>query len=135
MKIHFTRDSVCMGDDCFDNSRDYHFKSNSNIESIIPIIKENRFLASVSGGDVVWVLTDFSNKEILSYFTKKDIVIYHVDKNNELSKICSKRRELHFKYYSSPKRRGEYINKLYNGDTNHMQKDGFLEEYKMCIYE
>ncbi|MFQ8890899.1 MAG: hypothetical protein ACLR8H_00770 [Clostridium sp.] len=72
MKIHFTRDSVCMGDDCIENSRNYHFESNSNIKSIVSIIKENYFLVSVSGGDVVWVLIDPKNKEILPYSIKID---------------------------------------------------------------
>lgn len=26
VKIHFTRNSVCMGDDCFNNSGDFEFK-------------------------------------------------------------------------------------------------------------
>ena len=31
MVIHFTRDSVCMGDDCFDNSRDFDFADGASL--------------------------------------------------------------------------------------------------------
>jgi hypothetical protein len=45
-----------MGDDCFDNSREYEFYNQATWEDIMPVIKDNHFLASVSGNDVVWVL-------------------------------------------------------------------------------
>jgi hypothetical protein len=32
MKIHFTRNSVCIGDDCFDNSRYYEFDNQATWE-------------------------------------------------------------------------------------------------------
>lgn len=38
MNIHFTRSSVCMGDDCFDNSKDFEFDDTASWEDIMPII-------------------------------------------------------------------------------------------------
>lgn len=132
MRIHFTRDSVCMGDDCNDNSRDFWFSEDATWEDILPVIKENRFLASVWGNDVVWVLENSRKEEILSYFTINDAVIRCTAKNT-LREICGGVYELHFRYYSSRKKRGEHIEKVNGHDQYTIWKDGWLEEYKICI--
>ena len=131
MKIHFTRESVCMGDDCFDNGRDYYFSDEATWEDIMPIIKEKRFLASVSGNDVVWVLKNYQKEEILSYFTLRNIVV-HCTTKTLLSEICSGINELHFQYFSSPKKRGEYIEQINGSSQYNMWHDGWIEEYNLC---
>ncbi len=39
MVIHFTRGSVCMGDDAFDNSRDILFEDSARVCDIIRTLK------------------------------------------------------------------------------------------------
>ena len=131
MNIHFTRNSVCMGDDCFDNSRYYEFGDGATWEDIMPLIKEKHFLASVSGNDVVWVLQNFRKEEILSYFTLKDIVV-HCTTKALLSEIYNGVYKLHFIYFSSPQKRGEYIEKINGNSQYNMWHEGWLEEYKLC---
>ncbi len=131
MKIHFTRDSVCMGDDCFDNSCDYEFNEEATWEEIMPIILENHFLASVSGNDVVWVLQNSKKEEILSFYTLKDIVVHCTTKTSILD-ICEGNYNLHFKYYSSPAKRGDYIERINDNSQYNMWRDGWIEEYKLC---
>lgn len=67
-----------------------------------------QILASVSRNDVVWVLQNFRKEEILSYFTLKDIVV-HCTTKALLSEICNGVYKLHFIYFSSPQKRGEYL--------------------------
>lgn len=129
--IHFTRDSVCMGDDCFDNSRDFDFQKSDSWEEIMPVILKNHFLAQVSGNDVVWVLINAIGEEILSYFTHKNKII-KCNTDMSIEQICKGKYTLHFKYYSSPERRGEYIYKINSGNEYNMWHDGWLEEYKLC---
>lgn len=132
MKICFTRDSVCMADDCFDNSRKYTIKDDANLDEIMPLIKENRFLASVSGNDVVWVLKNTKDEEILSYFTLEDKVIKRTEKES-IQEICDGVNELHFKYYCSRRKRAEYIEKHHGNSPCDMWHDDWIEEYNLCI--
>lgn len=131
MNIHFTRNSVCMGDDCFDNSRDYSFNPDAKWSDILPIIIKNDFLPSIHGNDVVWVLHNSEHEEILSYFTKTNTIIKCTNKVL-LSEICNGINKLHFKYYSSRQSRGEYIEKVNGYSQYNMWHEGWLEEYKLC---
>lgn len=131
MVIHFTRDSVCMGDDCFENSRDYTFDNNTSWDEIMPVIKKDHFIASVAGNNVVWVLINTEKTEILTYFTFIDKVIKCSNKLT-LKDICGNSNSLHFKYYTSPQKRGEYILKVNNESEYNIWHDGWLEEYKLC---
>lgn len=121
-----------MGDDCLDNSRDYVFNADSQIDDIMPVIKENHFLASISGNNVVWVLINSKGEEILSYYTLKDTVIKCTSKS-DLKDICAGKYELHFRYYTSLKKRREYISSLNQGSQYLMYRNGWFEEYKMCM--
>lgn len=131
MILHFTRDSVCMGDDCFDNSRDYDLPEQAKWSDIIPLIKKENFLASVAGNNVVWVLTNSVNEEVLSFFTFKDLVIKATMKDT-IKEICKGDNTLHFIYYSSPQKRGKFIFDLYKGNKYEMWHDGWLDEYEHC---
>lgn len=117
VRIHFTRDSVCMGDDCFDNSRDFEFNRTDPWDKIMPVILKNNFLASVSGNNVVWVLKNSEDEEILSYFTLQNKTI-KCNTNMTIDEICNGNYTLHFKYYTSPEKRGEYIYKI-NGSSEY----------------
>lgn len=64
MNIHFTRASVCMGDDCLDNSKDFEFDDTASWKDIMPIIFKEKFLPSLHGNNVVWVLENAESKEI-----------------------------------------------------------------------
>ena len=101
MKIHFTRDSICMGDDLYDNSRDYEFDENATKQDIMPIIKSKHFLATVVNNNVLWILYNTNGEKILSYYTLKDEIIYHTTKMT-LSEICDDTYKLHFKYRCNP---------------------------------
>lgn len=129
--VKFTRDSVCMGDDCFDNSRDFDFKELDSWEKIMPVILKNQFLAQVSGYNVVWVLSNHKGEEIVSYFTLKNKII-KCNKAMNIEQICNGKYELHFKYFSSPEKRGEFIYKINNGSEYNIWHEGWLEEYKLC---
>lgn len=100
MTIYCTRDSVCMGDDVTDNSRDIGFANDATASDIIPVIKKNRFLASVSGNNVLWKCSSANNQHFLEYYTKSDKTVFHISENTPLSKICGDEMHLHFSYYS-----------------------------------
>ena len=110
-KIHFTRDSVCMRDDCLDNSRDFQFENSDSWEKIIPVILKNHFLSNVSGNDVIWVLINNIGEEILSYFTYKNKII-KCNTDMCIEESCKGNYTLHFKYYSSPKKEENLYMKL-----------------------
>lgn len=100
MTIYCTRDSVCMGDDVVDNSRDIGFANDASVSEIIPVIKENRFLPSVSGNDVLWKCSSRENQHFLEYYTKSGKTVFHIPENTPLSEICGDEMRLHFSYYS-----------------------------------
>jgi len=129
--LHFTRDSVCMGDDCFDNSRDFDFPEQATWSDIMPYIKQEHFLASVDGNDVVWVLENGTNDEVLSYFTFDDIIIKSTTKDS-VKDICGEKNTLNFKYYSSPQKRGKFIYDLFHGNQYEMWHEGWIKEYEHC---
>ena len=100
MTIYCTRDSVCMGDDVVDNSRDIGFANDASVSEIIPVIKENRFLPSVSGNDVLWKCSSRENQHFLEYYTKSGKTVFHIPENTPLGEICGDEMRLHFSYYS-----------------------------------
>ena len=134
MKIHFTRSSVCLGDDFFDNSKDFEFNDQATWEDIMPTIIKEKFLPSISGNNVVWVLENVKEWEILSYFTLKDKIL-KCSTLMTLEEICGTDKTLHFKYYTSPLARKEYILKINNGSRYNIWHDGWDEEYILCEEE
>ena len=101
MTILLTRDSVCMGDDMVDNSREIGFADDASASDIIPVLKANRFLPSITGNDVLWKCSSAKNKFFLEYYTKSEQTVFHIPENTPLSKICGRELELHFSYFSS----------------------------------
>ena len=101
MKIHVTRNSVCMGDDVFDNSRDIEFAVNAAVGDIIPALNANSFFPHVSGNDVMWALENACKERILEYYTKSGKQVYTIPKNALLKDVCGGKMTLHCVYYSS----------------------------------
>lgn len=128
--VCFSRDSVCAGDDCFDNSRRLHLDDDARWERIVPLLKEDHFFACVSGNDVVWVMENADGEEILAYYTKADRVVCRSEKA-AVAQICSGSRKLHFKYYSSRKNRRTAIESRMDGGS----ALGLEEEIKLCQTE
>ena len=100
MTIYCTRGSVCMGDDVMDNSRNIDFPNDAVVSDIISVIRENRFLPSVSGNDVLWKCSSKENQHFLEYYTKSNKTVLHIPENTPLSEICGDEMHLHFSYYS-----------------------------------
>lgn len=131
MRIQFTRDSVCMGDDVIDNSKEYELSDDADCLSIMAILKEKNFLPHVSGNNAVWVLINDKGDEIFSFFMLKDISVKITTKNS-LKQICGDVNKLHFRYYTSPSERGRRLFHLYKGDINSKWRDRVREEYQYC---
>lgn len=101
MKIHVTRNSVCMGDDVFDNSRDIEFATNAAVSDIIFGLNANSFFPHVSGNDVMWAVENAHKERILEYYTKTGKQVYTIPKNTLLKDVCGDKMTLHCVYYSS----------------------------------
>lgn len=133
MDIKVNRDSVCMGDDVVDHSKVFKIDDDATYEELFQVLKEKHYFPSVSGNNVVWVLTSEHNDCILSYFTSTDKFSVGLSEKS-LNKICGDLRELHLKYYSNPQKWKEKIQMKYHDDTYAMWRDGWLEEIKYCDY-
>lgn len=131
MIIHFTRDSVCMGDDVEDNSRNYELSEDAVWSDIWSLVIEKNFLPHVSGSNVVWLLTNTMGNEISSYFVLKKSLV-RISTGDSVKQICGSSNALHFRYYTSPAARGKELFQSYKGDTYSMWRDGVMEEYQHC---
>lgn len=101
MIIHITRDSVCMGDDTFDNSRDIEFDDNASVGSIIPVLNGRSFFPSISGNDVMWAVENSQKKRILEYYTKSDKTEYRISADMSLKNVCGDKLKLNCAYYAN----------------------------------
>ena len=129
MTIYFSRDSVCMGDDCFDNSREIDFPDDASLEAVIPRLQSERFLAKVAGNDVVWVLEDHRGREVLAYYTLF-CEICPLTAERSLAALSGwrgrfprRKGTMHFRYYTSPRQRRAVLERRGHWD------DG---EYAFC---
>ncbi len=102
MTIHFTRDSVCMGDDCFDNSMDLSVEPDAPPEEILRLLVEKRFFAKIAGGnDVVWVLETHKGEALAWYPAWRESFCYGPLQG----------RSLHWRYCTSPAVRAAALEK------------------------
>lgn len=127
------RNSVCMGDDVEAHAVKYTFPNDATYEDLFEKIINDRYLPSVAGNNVVWVLGSDEAFCIFSYFTRTGKMNPGLSKR-KLSEICKNGDKLIFKYFSSPMRWKKCIERSYNGDGHAMYKDGWLEELKYCEY-
>jgi len=131
MNIFFTRDSVCMGDDIFENKLKIEIDENHTYEQLFKLPISLNFLPQIYGNDVVWVLKKDKNTPLISYFTKID-KFYRGYAKETVGDTCREINSLHFEYYSSPIKWGEEIF-VNNGGSNYsIWHEGWLEEYKSC---
>ena len=133
MEIKIDRESVCMGDDCEDHSKIYQFEDNATYEDLFEKLKNDNYFPSVSGNNVVWVLTAKDFDCIFSYYTKMDKFFAGLSEKS-LMKICGSFGEVNLHYYSNPISWKEKIELMYAGNTYTMWRDGWLEELKYCDY-
>lgn len=100
--VRFTRDSVCMGDDISDNSRDIEFYDDSaDVRVLIPTLKANGFFPSIAGNDVMWKIVNAFHEPILDYYTGSGGIVYHVRRKTHIKNICGGELALHCVYYSN----------------------------------
>lgn len=134
MKIKVSRDSVCLGDDVFDHTKIVDFENeDATYEDLFHVLKESRYFPSISGNNVVWVLTANGCECIFSYFTRTDKFSAGVTEKC-LKKICEGSNEVHLRYYTTPAKWKEKIEEMYHKDGYALWRDGWLEELKYCDY-
>lgn len=132
MKIIVERESVCMGDDCLaPHMRTYKLNDDSTYMDLFDCLKNDNYLPSVSGNNVVWVMTNEHYSCIFSYFTKTDKFSMGLEEKS-LKAICKDSDKLMFKYYSSPRKWKESIYRMYDNNEYTMYRDGWDNEIKYC---
>lgn len=134
MDVIVERNSVCMGDDCLaPHARTYTLNDDTTYMDLFECLKKDNYFPSVSGNNVVWVLTNEHYSCVFSYFTKTDKFSMGLTEKL-LKNICIESNRLKFKYYSSPQRWKESIYRMYNNDEYTMWKDGWGEEIEYCDF-
>lgn len=134
MDVIVERNSVCMGDDCLaPHARTYTLNDDATYMDLFECLKRDKYLPSVSGNNVVWVLTNEHYSCVFSYFTKTDKFSMGLTEKL-LKNICTESNILKFKYYSSPQRWKESIYRMYNNDEYAMRRDGWGEEIEYCDF-
>lgn len=130
MRIEIDRESVCMADDVSDHRKSLDVDDDITYEMLFRILKDIKFFPSVSGNNVVWVLTTNGHPCIFSYFTLTDKLSQGLN-DKGLKNICTNSNSYNFllKYYASPKEWKEAIYKMYNNDEYTMWRDGWTEEF------
>lgn len=131
MKIKISRDSVCLADDINENSRIYQLDDNETYEELFTILKDDNFFPSVSGNNVVWVMTTGQYECVFSYFTKTNKFSMGLSEKH-IIKICDYPYEAHLKYYSSPAKWKKKIYAMYNEDEYALWRDGWTNELNNC---
>ena len=109
--IVVNRDSVCMGDDCLDHRKKYKLSKEATYTDLFSLIKEDKYLPSISGNDVVWVLKNSEYPCIFSYITFDDKIVKNVEEES-LYLICKNDKNLTFKYFCDKESWREYMDSL-----------------------
>lgn len=134
MNIIIERNSVCMGDDYLaPHARTYILNDDATYIDLFECLKNDNYLPTVSGNNVVWVLANEQYDCIFSYFTKTDKLSMGLTEKL-LKNICKDSNKLKFKYYSSPQRWRDSIYRMYKNDEYTILKDGWGEEIKYCDF-
>ena len=128
MKIIMQRDSVCMGDDC--NAPHQEIFEAETFQQLHQILLEKQYYPTISGNNVVWVLTSSDCWDIYSYFTKTDTVIPNQNEKN--LKVLSPDGNFYLKYYSSPLVWQKKILQHFGNNQRLLYLDGWAKEYLYC---
>ena len=101
MKIIVDRDSVCAGDDAFYHEMTFEVPESLTVAEFFDLMESHRFLASIIGNDVAWILQNQTGK-IGEYFTKTGEITHPEVKLKD--KIDEANGDIHFdvRYYSNP---------------------------------
>lgn len=94
--LSITRESVCFADDIEEHKIEVEIEEDISYEELFKNIISRKFLPSIIGNDVVWLLTH-EDIDIISYHTKKEEFkkILPEDMTNKNWK------NFHIKYFSS----------------------------------
>lgn len=133
MNIKVNRDSVCLGDDIDDHSKIFCLNDDATYEDLYKLLIREKYFPSISGNNVVWVLTTKECFCIFSYFTRTNKFSMGLSEK-QLKNILKCSSDMFFKYYTNPLKWREKIFSMYQGDTYSMWRDGWLDEYKYCDY-
>jgi hypothetical protein len=137
MNIKINRSGVCMGDDVADHNRTYQMDKNSTYEDLFKVLIDDSYFPSISGNNVVWVLTSKHYECIFSYFTRTNKMI-PISSEKSLYKLYYDNGDLSdgfmLRYYTSPKAWKEKIYEMYNGNMHELWHEGWLKELEYCDY-
>lgn len=133
MKIIIDRESVCRADDVDSHEKEYFIRTNLPFEDLFKKIIKDKYLPSIWGNNVVWVLTSTEHFCIFSYFTKTNKFSQGLALKNP-SEICKNNNRLKFKYYSSPLKWKQAIEAVYGGASYTMWRDRWLNDFEYCDF-
>ena len=115
------------------HARTYSLSDDATYVDLFECLKNDSYLPSISGNNVVWVLANEQYSCIFSYFTKTDKLSMGLAEEL-LKTICKDSNKLKFKYYSSPQKWKECIYRMYVNDEHMLWKDSWDEEIKYCDF-
>ena len=131
MKITVTRDSVCMGDDVFDHTKQFVLPEDASYEQLYNELMKQNYFPSISGNNVVWVLCNKKYDCIFSYYTYDNI--FHCGlSEKDLCNIDDGTHSFHLKYFSSPEKWKVCFSGWYDNNMKDLYYDGWEEEIKLC---
>jgi hypothetical protein len=101
MKIYFTRDSVCAGDDCdAPHAREIDLPADASIEAIVRAALKASPLASISGGKATWCVSSGLPLAVIAQEWSEPKFLHPIPpKQSELDRRGETIR-LHFSYFA-----------------------------------
>lgn len=130
MEIKINRQSVSMSDDENDHIITYTVSESTKFSDIFKELIKQKYFPTVSGNNVVWTMF-CGEEDLISWNTQKEKLCSRFI-FSEPTIISMKRfalSNIHFRYYSSPIKRAEYIFRMFNGSKFHIWHEGFINEY------
>lgn len=131
MKITINRDSVCMGDDAYDRTKQFVLPDDAEYEDLYNELRKQSYFPYIHGNNVVWVLSNKEHECIFSYFTYDNSFSAGLNETL-LSNIDDGSHRFHLRYFSSPERWKEYISNKNDSDMKTLYLDGWGAEIKHC---
>lgn len=130
MEILINRQSVSMGDDVDDHIISYTVNELTKFSDVFTELIATKYFPNVFGNNVVWTMF-WGEEDLISWNTKED-KLYSRFVECEPTIISMRvpvSCNIHFRYYSSPIKRAEYIFRKFNGSKFQMWHEGFMNEY------
>ncbi len=134
MLIKINRDNIT--NDATNHTLTYSIDEDTRFSDIFSDLIEQNYFPKVSQNNVVWTLT-CDNNDIVSWTTYDNQMLPCIPHNGGVQsegyllsvQYLMNIEEIHFKYYSSPLKRAEYLFKKYKDNKIAMQYDGYTHEY------